>query len=89
MGTGKALLRYIRKDFQAKEINLVPKIRIEDVQLFLKGTDWSAITDDIDSCSLLPNNFEVGHRKNYFTFPTILIINNKLSLKISLYFKEI
>ncbi|MDG2226473.1 MAG: two-component regulator propeller domain-containing protein [Flavobacteriales bacterium] len=68
MGTGKALLRYTRKDFQAKEINLVPKIRIEDVQLFLKGTDWSAITDDIDSCSLLPNNLEVGHRKNYFTF---------------------
>ena len=68
MGTGKALLRYIRKDFQAKEINLVPKIRIEDVQLFLKTTDWSAITDDIDSYSLLPNNLEVGHRKNYFTF---------------------
>ena len=68
MGTGKALLRYIRKGFQEKEINLVPKIRIEDVQLFLKPTDWSAITNDIDSYSLLPNNLELGHRKNYFTF---------------------
>ena len=32
-----------------QEISPVPKIRIEDVQLFLKPTDWSAITDDIDS----------------------------------------
>jgi len=68
MGTGKALLRYMRKDFQAKETNPVPKIRIEDVQLFLKATDWSALTDDIDSYSLLPNNLELGHKKNYFTF---------------------
>ena len=68
MGTGKGLLRYVRKDIQAKEINPVPKIRIEDVQLFLKATDWSAITNDINSYSLLPNNLEVGHKKNYFTF---------------------
>ena len=68
MGTGKGLLRYIRKEIQAKEIITVPEIRIEDVQLFLKATDWSAITNDIDNYSLLPNNLEVGHKKNYFTF---------------------
>ena len=68
MGTGKGLLRYIRKENHSEEISPIPKIRIEDVQLFLKPTDWSAITDDIDSYSLLPANLEVGHKKNYFTF---------------------
>ena len=68
MGTGKGLLRYIRKKIHEKEIITVPKIRIEDVQLFLKTTDWSAITKDMDSYSLLPNNLELGHKKNYVTF---------------------
>lgn len=68
MGTGKGLLRYIRKETPSKEIITVPKIRIEDVQLFLKTTDWREITDDIDHYSLLPNNLELDHKKNYFTF---------------------
>ncbi len=68
MGTGKGLLRYVRKEIHSQEISPIPKIRIEDVQLFLKPTDWSAITNDIDTFSLLPNNLELGHKKNYFTF---------------------
>jgi len=68
MGTGKGLLKFSRKQIKTEEIISIPKINIEDVQLYLKSTDWSTLSDNIDAYTLLPSNLEVGHKKNYFTF---------------------
>ena len=66
MGTSRGVVRFTRKHNQYKPI--LPVIKIEDVRLFLKETDWSKYSDSVDKYSGLPVHLELGYRKNYLTF---------------------
>jgi len=66
MGTSKGVIRFKRKH---KKHNIVlPKVKIEKIQLFLKNTNWKKYTDSIDSETLLPKYLKLGYKKNYLTF---------------------
>ncbi len=66
MGTSKGVVRFERKHNNRKKI--VPKVEIEKVQLFLKNTNWSKYSKNIDPKTKLPKDLSVNYKKNYFTF---------------------
>ncbi len=66
MGTSKGVVRYKRKHEVRKKV--LPTIKIDKVQLFLKDTDWRKYAKTINESTNLPVNLSVGYKKNYFTF---------------------
>ncbi|MCT4582791.1 MAG: histidine kinase [Flavobacteriales bacterium] len=66
MGTSKGVVRYKRK--RERQAKVLPTIKIDKVQLFLKDTDWKKHTNSINENTNLPVNLSVGYKKNYFTF---------------------
>ncbi len=66
MGTSKGIVRFMRKHSEYTPV--LPVVKIEDVRLFLKETNWSKYCDSVDRYSGLPVNLELGYKKNYLTF---------------------
>lgn len=71
MGTTEGVIRYDPKikDFHASAFE--PITRISRVRLFLKDTNWSKFSGEIDSVSLLPKNLKVKYQTTHFTFDYI------------------
>lgn len=68
MGTGNGLIKFDRNKRKQTSVDVLPKIEIKDVQLFLKQTNWNEFTDDIDPYLEIPRNLELTARNNYLTF---------------------
>lgn len=87
MGTGNGLLLFERtKKIVSKKI-AVPEIEIEDVQLYLKPTNWKNYSDSINPFTKLPKDLMLNYKKNYlsFFFKAISITNpDELRYKIKL-----
>jgi len=87
MGTGDGLLLFERnKKIVSKKI-AVPEIEIEDVQLYLKPTNWKKYADTINPYTKLPRSLNLNFKKNYlsFFFKAISITNpDELRYKIKL-----
>jgi len=58
MGTTEGVIKYDPniKDFHA--VNAEPITHISGVRLFLKDTNWTKVTTEIDSTTLLPKKFK-------------------------------
>lgn len=71
MGTTEGLIKYDQgvKDFRLRDFE--PITHITGIRLFLKDTNWSKFTKDIDSTTLLPKNLKVNYRTSHFTFDFI------------------
>lgn len=68
MGTGKGLAKYKKKSHLIKNQTHTPIPIINNVQLFLKETDWNKYGQAINPHSLLPTNLSLNSNKNYLTF---------------------
>ncbi len=68
MGTGNGLIRFDRNKRKQTSVDVLPKIEIKEVQLFLKKTDWSKYAENIDPYRKIPRNLELTSRNNYLTF---------------------
>ncbi len=68
MGTGNGMIKFDRSRRTKNQKVTLPVVKINEVQLFLRKTDWSKYSEDVDPYTLLPKNVSVSHRKNYFTF---------------------
>lgn len=71
MGTTEGVIRYDPniKDYHASAFK--PITHISGVRLFLKDTNWSKLTKEIDSATLLPKNLKVKYHTTHFTFDFI------------------
>ena len=82
MGTTEGLIKYDPniKDFHSN--NIEPLTHISGVRLFLKDTNWTAVTKEIDSTTLLPKNLKVSYKTTHFTFDYIGIkLSNPSSVR--------
>lgn len=82
MGTTEGVIKYDPniKDFHSS--NFEPITHISGVRLFLKDTNWTTITKDIDSATLLPKNLKVNYETTHFTFDYIGIkLSNPASVR--------
>lgn len=68
MGTGNGLVRFDRGKRKQTSVDVLPKIEIKDVQLFLKKTNWNDYTKEIDPYLNIPMSLELTSRNNYLTF---------------------
>lgn len=71
MGTTEGLIKYDPniKDFHLR--NAEPIMHISGVRLFLKDTNWTKFTKEIDTATRLPKNLKVNYRTSHFTFDFI------------------
>lgn len=82
MGTTEGVIKYdpTIKNFHAG--NFEPITHISGVRLFLKDTNWSRVTREIDSSTLLPKNLKVKYQTTHFTFDYIGIkLSNPSSVR--------
>ncbi len=68
MGTGNGVVKFDRQRRKYVNEELIPNISITNVQLFLKETDWSKYTNDINKYSEIPDELTLSYRNNYLTF---------------------
>lgn len=68
MGTGNGVIRFDRSKRKDSVDIIVPKTYIENIQLFLKPTDWMGFSDRISPYSNLPEELSLPFRMNYLTF---------------------
>lgn len=68
MGTGSGLMRFDRKKRIASQKTIIPRTYIDEIQLFLKPTDWKKYVDEVDPYTRLPHSLSLAHNKNYLTF---------------------
>lgn len=82
MGTTEGIIKYDPniKDFHSS--NFEPITHISGVRLFLKDTNWTKVSPEIDSISLLPKNLKVKYQTTHFTFDYIGIkLSNPSSVR--------
>ena len=82
MGTTEGVIKYDPniRDFHFR--NFEPITHISSVRLFLKDTNWTKVTKEIDSASLLPKNLKVNYQTTHFTFDYIGIkLSNPSSVR--------
>lgn len=82
MGTTEGVIKYDPniKDFHAS--NFEPVTHISGVRLFLKDTNWTRITKEMDSITLLPKNLKVNYQTTHFTFDYIgIMLSNPTSVR--------
>ena len=82
MGTTEGVIKYDPniKDFHSS--NFEPITHISGVRLFLKDTNWTKVSPEIDSISLLPKNLKVKYQTTHFTFDYIGIkLSNPSSVR--------
>jgi len=82
MGTTEGVIKYDPniKDFHSS--NFEPITHISGVRLFLKDTNWTHVTKEIDSITLLPKNLKVNYQTTHFTFDYIGIkLSNPTSVR--------
>lgn len=82
MGTTEGIIKYDPniKDFHSS--NFEPITHISGVRLFLKDTNWTKMSAEIDSISLLPKNLKVKYQTTHFTFDYIGIkLSNPSSVR--------
>lgn len=82
MGTTEGLIKYDPniKDFHSS--NFEPITHISGVRLFLKDTNWTKVTTEIDPLTLLPKNLKVKYQTAHFTFDYIGIkLSNPSSVR--------
>ncbi len=71
MGTTEGVIRFDPdvKDFRTD--SLEPITHISGVRLFLKDTNWTRMTKNIDPATLLPKELRVNYQTTHFTFDYI------------------
>lgn len=82
MGTTEGVIKYDPsiKDFRSDHFE--PITHISGVRLFLKDTNWTRVTTEIDSTTLLPKNLKVNYQTTHFTFDYIGIkLSNPSSVR--------
>ncbi|PBQ32036.1 hypothetical protein CNR22_09730 [Sphingobacteriaceae bacterium] len=82
MGTTEGLIKYDPniKDFHSSDFE--PITHISGIRLFLKDTNWTNVTTEIDSLTLLPKNLKVKYQTTHFTFDYIGIkLSNPSSVR--------
>lgn len=82
MGTTEGVIKYDPniRDFHSSSFE--PITHISGVRLFLKDTNWTRVTKDIDPASLLPKNLKVNYKTTHFTFDYIAIkLSNPSSVR--------
>lgn len=82
MGTTEGVIKYDPniKDFHSNTFE--PITHISRVRLFLKDTNWTKLSSDIDSATLLPKNLKVKYQTTHFTFDYIGIkLSNPSSVR--------
>lgn len=82
MGTTEGVIKYDPniKDFHSSDFE--PITHISGVRLFLKDTNWTRVTKEIDSATLLPKNLKVNYQTTHFTFDYIGIkLSNPTSVR--------
>jgi len=68
MGTGNGLTKFNRRILAHSYNTTPPQVRINDIQLFLKKTNWSTLSDKINPFTNLPEELTLTHKNNYLTF---------------------
>lgn len=82
MGTTEGVIKYDPniKNFHSNDLE--PITHISGVRLFLKDTNWTKVTKEIDSLTLLPKNLKVKYQTTHFTFDYIGIkLSNPTSVR--------
>jgi ligand-binding sensor domain-containing protein len=82
MGTTEGVIKYNPsiKDFRTGDFK--PVTHISRVRLFLKDTNWSKVTKEIDPATRLPKNLKVKYQTTHFTFDYIGIkLSNPSSVR--------
>ncbi|WP_317899823.1 two-component regulator propeller domain-containing protein [Aurantibacillus circumpalustris] len=82
MGTTEGVIKYDPniKDFRSD--NIEPITHISGVRLFLRDTNWTKITSEIDQATLLPKNLQVKYQTSHFTFDYIGVkLSNPTSVR--------
>lgn len=82
MGTTEGVIKYDPNIKNFHSNNFEPITHISGVRLFLKDTNWTRVTKEIDSTSLLPKNLKVNYQTTHFTFDYIGIkLSNPTSVR--------
>lgn len=68
MGTGNGVIRFDRSKRKDSVDIVVPITYIHDVQLFLKPTNWTSYTENVNTYTGLPENLVLKSKYNYLTF---------------------
>lgn len=82
MGTTEGVIKYDPNIKNFHSNNFEPITHISGVRLFLKDTNWTRVTNEIDSNTLLPQNLKVKYQTTHFTFDYIGIkLSNPSSVR--------
>ncbi len=82
MGTSEGVIKYDPNKENFRANNFEPITHISNVRLFLKDTNWTKLTKEIDSLTLLPKNLKVNYLTTHFTFDYIGIkLSNPTSVR--------
>jgi two-component sensor histidine kinase len=68
MGTGDGLIRFDRRKRKQTSLDILPKVELKEVQLFLRETNWSDYNKEVNAYTQLPTNLVLTSRNNYLTF---------------------
>ena len=82
MGTTEGVIKYDPniKDFRSDSSE--PITHISGVRLFLKDTNWTKLSKEIDPATLLPKNLRVNYQTSHFSFDYIGIkLSNPTSVR--------
>lgn len=82
MGTTEGVIKYDPNIKNFHTSNFEPVTHISGVRLFLKDTNWTKVTKEIDSVTGLPKNLKVKYQTTHFTFDYIGIkLSNPSSVR--------